>query len=164
VTTRLAAFALLAITACTASNDTPSSGTYTIEFPSTAAAVATDNVQLFVFDPPTLAADRAGYCQSLIQARKLKADQKPIAMNQPVNTCELLGGKKPITIDYGDKAILAVAQRNQMDFMIGCAIQTLGNGDASLPIDLSLVDVSNPVPPTTCMSVTDFCTGKCPAQ
>jgi hypothetical protein len=153
----------LLITSCS-SDDGPSSGTYTIQFPSTAAAVATDTVQLLIFDPPKTAADRAGFCQSLIQARKRKDPQKPTVSNQPVNICEMLQGRKPITVDYGEKAVLAVAQRRAMDFMIGCTIQTFGNGNAPLPIDMSLIDVSVPVPDTTCTSVTDFCTQKCPAQ
>ena len=73
------------------------------------------------------------------------------------------GGRKPITIPYGEKAVLAVAQRKAVDFLSGCVIQTFGAGDALLDIDLSLVDVSNAVPDTTCASVGEFCTGKCPA-
>ena len=160
----LAAAAPLAlVVACTASSDGPSSGTYTVRFPSTAAAVATDTVQLFVFEPPRGGAERADFCQSLIQARKRKDTLKPNQQNQPVNICELLAGKKPITIPYGEKAVLAVAQRKAVDFMAGCVIQTLGDGDAPAAIDLSLLDVSTAVPDTTCSSVTEFCTKQCPA-
>lgn len=165
--TLLAATVVLAAvvaTACSAGEDGPSAGTYTIQFPSTAAAVATDTVQLLVFDLPKSPGERAGFCQTLIQARKRKDPQKPATQNAPVNICEMLQGRKPITIEYGEKAVLAVAQRRAVDFMIGCTIQTFGDGNAALPIDLSLIDVGNPVPETTCTSVTDFCTMKCPAQ
>lgn len=151
-------------TSCSAGEKDPSAGTYTVKFPSTAAAVATDTVQLLVFDLPRLPSERAGFCQTLIQARKRKDPQKPMTSNAPVNICEMLQGRKPITIQYGEKAVLAVAQRRAVDFLIGCTIQTFGDGNAPLPIDLGLIDVGIPVPDTTCTSVTDFCTQKCPAQ
>jgi hypothetical protein len=61
---------------------------------------------------------------------------------------------------------VAVAQRRGSDFMIGCTLQTLGDGDALTPIALTLIDVGNPVPETTCSSVGDFCSvpQKCTAQ
>jgi hypothetical protein len=155
-----------ALLACTAEADGPSAGTYTLKFPSTAAAVATDTVQLFVFDVPAAPAERAGFCQTLIQARKRKDPQRAVASNQPVNICELLQGRKAITIEYGERAILALAQRRGVDFMIGCTLQTLGDGDALTPIDLGLIDVGNPVPETNCNSVGDFCAipQKCSSQ
>ena len=154
----------IVVTSCSASNDTPSPGTYTVQFPSTAAAVATDTVQLLVFETPKTPAERTGFCQTLIQARKRKDPQKPALTNAPVNICEMLQGRKPITLAYGEKAILAVAQRRAVDFLIGCTIETLGDGPAPLPIELGLIDVGNPVPDTTCTTVGDFCAMKCPAQ
>ena len=156
--------AAVVVTSCSASEKDPSTGSYTINFPSTAAAVATDTVQLLVFDAPKDAAERAGFCQDLIQARKRKDQQKPTTQNSPVNICEMNQGKKPITIIYGEHAVLAVAQRKAIDFLIGCTIQTYGDGNPILPINLGLIDVGNPVPDTTCTSVSDFCTQKCPAQ
>ena len=153
----------LVIAACTAPSSGPSAGTYSVSFPSTAAAVATDTVQLMVFDVPTGAVDRQDFCLSLVQARKRKEPQKPVLQNAPVNICEMLGGRKPITIPYGEKAVLAVAQRKAQDFLSGCVIQTFGEGDAPLDIALSLVEVSNAIPDTPCATVGEFCTGKCPA-
>ncbi len=146
------------VVACSAGTEDPSPGTYTLKFPSTAAAVSTDTVQIVVFEaPPPGSAQRSGFCQELVQARRRKDPQREGVPNPAVNICELLQGRKPITIPYGEKALLAIAQRKGADFMIGCAIQTLGEGDAPLPIDLSLIDVSNPVPETNCSSVGDFC-------
>ncbi|HSO36886.1 MAG TPA: hypothetical protein VLT33_30375 [Labilithrix sp.] len=157
------AVALVAV-ACSASEEAPSPGTYTLQFPSTAAAVATDTVQLLFFDVPKTQAERAQLCANIIQARKRKDPQKPAFQNTSVNICELSQGKKPVTIPYGEHAVFAIAVRSGEDFMLGCSIQTFGRGDAPLPIALSLVDVGNPVPDTTCGSVTDFCSRKCPAQ
>lgn len=154
----------LLATACSAGEGAPSTGTYTIDFPSTAAAVATDTVQILLFDPPATPADRDAYCGTLIQGRILKDPQKYTLQTPTVNICELLAGKKPITVPYGEHAAMAVAQRTGVDFMIGCTIQSFGDGDAPLPISLALIDVTNPVPATTCSTVSDFCGGICPAQ
>ena len=106
----------------------------------------------------------------LIQARTRRDPQRPVLFNAPVNICELLGGRKPITLPYGERAVLAVAQRRALgpnvDFLLGCGIQTFGAGDAPLPISLGLVDVANAVPEpppgtATCTSVGDYCAGKC---
>ena len=56
-----------AIVACASEAD-PSAGKYTVQFPSTAAAVATDFIQILVFDVKDPSA-RAGLCQELITAR-----------------------------------------------------------------------------------------------
>lgn len=154
--------ALLAasVVACTAGEEAPSPGTYTIEFPSTAAAVATDTVRLLVFEAPP-EAERDGFCATLIRARKRRDQLRPLSSNQPVNICEMLFGRKPVTIGYGDKAVLAIAQRKGEDFMIGCNIQTVGDGDLPLPITMSLFDVGTPVPDTQCVSVGEFCAARC---
>lgn len=159
----LSSFLACCVVACSAASEGPSPGTYSIKFPSTAAAVATDTVQLLIFEVPKASAERADFCQTLIQARKRKDPQKTVLQNQPVNICEMLAGKKPLTIPYGEKAVLAIAQRKASDFLVGCSIQTFGDGDAPLPIDLALVDVGVAVPDTTCATVGDFCTQKCPA-
>lgn len=153
----------LSFVACTAASKGPSTGSYSVSFPSTAAAVATDTVQLLVFEVPKTVNERNDFCLTLIQGRKRQDPQKPILSNAPVNICEMLGGRKPITIPYGEKAVLAVAKRKMNDFLIGCSIQTFGEGDAPLDIDLALVDVGVSVPDTPCATVGDFCQQKCPA-
>jgi hypothetical protein len=158
-----AAVFALSVVACTAAAKGPSTGTYSVTFPSTAAAVATDTVQLLVFEVPTAPDARADFCLTLIQGRKRQDPQKPILSNTPVNICEMLGGRKPITIPYGEKAVLAVAKRKMNDFLIGCTIETFGDGDAPLDIDLALVDVGVSVPDSPCATVGDFCSQKCPA-
>ena len=156
---------VLGIAACTSGEASPSAGTVTMQFPSTQAAVATDFVQLFVFDVNS-PEERGTLCQDKVAARKANAPLNPSLTPQPWNICELLAGRRPATIPYGEKAILAVAQRKDrnnelQDFMIGCAVQTLGDGDAPLPIYLSLIDVRTPVPDTNCATVADYCGSRC---
>lgn len=158
------AAAALVLVGCSAGEEPPSAGTYTIQFPSTAAAVATYTVQLLLFDLPADPGARPAFCQSLIDARKRRDLPKPTFQNQPVNICEMSLGRRPVTVPYGEQAVLAIAQRRESDFMIGCAIQTFGQGDAPVPIAMALVDPANPVPDTKCASVSDFCTVKCTTQ
>lgn len=157
-----ASLATFGAAACAASADGPSKGSYTVQFPSTEAAVATDSVVILVFDGPKTPETRATLCQTLVQARRKKEPQKPLLQSKAANICELLQGRQPIEVTYGEKALLAVGLRGSDDFLIGCVIQTFGEGDAPLDIDLTLVDVTQPVPETDCKSVSAACTeGKC---
>lgn len=155
----LVPFALL-VSACASAADGPSRGNYTLEFPSTEVAVATDTVQVFVFALPEPSA-RESYCRELIDGRKRSDLQKAEVESVPANICELLKGRRPITVPYGEWAVLAVGQRGTDDFVIGCAIQTIGEGDAPLPIELSLVNPAQAVPVSDCKSVSDACAAKC---
>ncbi|HVH44355.1 MAG TPA: hypothetical protein VM925_18510 [Labilithrix sp.] len=153
--------------ACTAGEADPSQGRYTVVFPSTAAAVATDFVQILVFDVKT-PAERVSICQDLVTARLTSPDTLvPSAPPAPAaNICEMRAGQKPVPVAYGEHAILAIAQRKDRrdqleDFLIGCTVMTIGAGDAPLSIPVRLVSVSSPVPETTCGSVGEFCEGKC---
>ncbi len=163
----LVSAAAVSLVACTAGEAEPSKGTYTVQFPSTAAAVATDFVQILVFDVKT-PEDRASICQDVITARlTTPGSLEPSVPPAPAaNICEMRAGKKAVEIPYGEHAILAIAQKKDRqdqlkDFLIGCAIMTVGDGDAPLPIPVRLVSVSAPVPATTCGSVGEYCDGLC---
>jgi hypothetical protein len=156
---------------CAASDPEPSKGNYTVEFPNTAAAVATDYVQILVFDVVDTS-KRAELCDKLVSARitdpgTLRPSVSPPA--PPANICEMHAGRKPITVPYGEHALLAIAQRKETkdnkeiltDFLIGCAIMTVGEGDAPIPIPLRVVSVSQVVPTTKCASVGAYCGNGC---
>jgi hypothetical protein len=160
----LTALTLGGLVACSAGEASPTSGTVTVQFPSTQAAVATDFVQLFVFD--ITPEQRSTVCLDKIGARKRQEPLNATLTPPPWNICELLAGRRPATIPYGEKAILAVAQRKDrndqlQDFMIGCSIQTLGDGDAPLPVRLALLNVGTAVPETNCATVGDYCGSRC---
>jgi hypothetical protein len=158
-----AALAGALLLACTSGEAPPSEGVYTVQFPSTAAAVATDYVQVFVYDfPPD---QRAFACSNLIAARKHKdTSTKPLLIGPQVNVCELLNGAKPITVPFGEMAVMAVGLRKTDDFLVGCVIETFGAGDAELAIPLELIDLTVPVPVSACTSVSDRCKQVCVAM
>jgi hypothetical protein len=145
----------------------PTRGVYTVQFPSTAAAIATDFVEIFVF--PAGEPDR-DVCADLVVRRKNDPGSLHPEVDPPApatNICEMRAGRKPIVVPYGEHALLAVAQRRDThdqlkDFLVGCAIMSIGNGDAPLPIPLRLVDVVQDVPATKCPAVQDYCEGRCP--
>jgi len=159
--------AAVGIAACSAGEASPTAGAYTVQFPSTAAAVATDFVQVLVFDVKT-PAERDTLCQDLISAR-IRGERQTPSVDPPApaaNICEMLAGRKPVPIPYGEKALLVVAQRKDksgalQDFMIGCAIMTIGDGDAPLPVPLRIISLTQPVPDTQCGSVGEYCADKC---
>lgn len=153
--------------ACTAGEADPSKCTYTVQFPSTAAAVATDYVQILVFDVNS-PDERGSICQELITTRlTTPASLTPsVPPAPPVGICDMRAGRKPVSVPYGEHALLAIAQKKDRndqvrDFLIGCAVMTIGEGDAPLPIPVRLVSVNNPVPATNCGSLGEYCDSLC---
>ena len=117
----------------------PTKARYQISFPSTRVAVATDAIQVTVFDATN---PRSGTdCLTLITKQKTKADlpKAPLFITQtdvsPI--CDVLSGTKGAlpTISYGKRTFMAVAKRGNADFFLGCAEADIGTGDA-------LVDIS----------------------
>lgn len=154
------AFGALLVSACS-SESPPSKGNIGVLFPSTAAAVATDYLQFFVFDGPSSEAERPTLCQDLIQARKKGDTPSPGEQSPPIHVCDALEGAVPVTIPYGEHAVLVLGQRNGKDFLVGCTLQTFGKGDAVLPVSLSLINASASLPSKTCPSLSDFCSEVC---
>lgn len=154
------AFVALVVGACS-SESPPSRGNIGVVFPSTAAAVATDYLQFFVFDGPSSEAQRPTLCQDLIQARKKGDTPSPTQESSLIHVCEALEGAVPVTVPYGEHAVLVVGLRNGKDFLVGCTLQTYGQGDAVLPIALSLIDASSSLPSKTCPTLSDFCSEAC---
>jgi hypothetical protein len=153
------ALGALAIVALACGTD-PSSGNYTINFPSVAAAVATDAVQLNVFD--TKGQDPRSFCSSLLLKVKSNQDLGTRLVTGPaVGPCDLAAGAKPVTISYGDRAILAVGTRGGKTLLAGCTEETVGSGSLPASIDLGIVDTGFAVPSTTCTRLSDFCSNLC---
>jgi hypothetical protein len=131
-----------------------------IGFPSTAAAVAAEEVQVLVFDATDAG---ASFCTDLVVARRSQQALPPaIAESKVVTPCEMAAGKGEVTIPYGLRAVLGVAQKGGQDYLIGCALQQVGSGDAQVPVQLALASTTVAVPSTTCVSLTDYCAVRCP--
>ncbi|HQY64197.1 MAG: hypothetical protein IPF92_22280 [Myxococcales bacterium] len=152
--------AVVALAAC--GDSAPSKGTYSLVFPSVAAAVAAESVQVFVFDAP--AANRATLCSELVSLRRSGRPLNPLARGPVLRVCDAQspqGGQGELTVGYGDRAFLAVALRQGEDFLMGCAVQNVGTGDAPAKVYLAPASPKVTVPATTCSSLSDACGGRC---
>jgi hypothetical protein len=156
---RTAALLASALAACSAGTNTtqspPTTLTYEIEFPSTAAAVSVETLQTFVFSTSTSGTD----CPSLLVARESQS-QLPtsLAQTNPVPLCNVLSGKAGQVPDvaYGPVSVLVVGQRGGADYMSGCTLASLSSTSGPVPVQLQL-DNATALPDTTCTTVTQFC-------
>ena len=136
---------------------------YTITFPSTAAAVATESVQVFVFDTT----DPANTCAQLIVKRKSNVDlPQALASSPSLTPCALeqdvdgsAGGA--VTIPFGPVAVLVVATREGKDFLLGCTNATVSGTSDAVNVSLSLASSSVSVPVSTCADLSLHCATKC---
>ena len=145
--------------ACSSTAD-PAKASVNLAFPSTAAAVSTDNVTVMVFDLPTDGTANQ-FCTKLVQQAKSDQQLPPRTVESaPANVCDFQNGIADVTVDFGDKAILAVARRGGKPYLVGCALENIGDGDAPVTISLGLVNTATVVPPTDCQLVSDFCVAK----
>jgi hypothetical protein len=157
-------FSILAViagaAACGSEKSPPSEGLYTITFPSTAAAVSTDLVQVYVFDIPDGGA--ATLCPNLIGLRRTNQPLPPRLVEIPPTTpCDLAAGRQQLTIPYGVRAILAVGQRGGQDYLIGCALESVGDGNAPVEVVLTTFSSAIAIPPTSCRELSQKCQRKC---
>lgn len=139
----------------------PTQGSYTIQFPSTAAAVATETVEVLVFDASV--GGGGGQCFSLVQKRQ-SHQQLPatIVASAPVSPCDVQStGAGAVTVPFGKVAILAVGTRKSADFLIGCTEGTVTPDNTNVVVQLSLAGTGVSVPTTTCTDLKPYCSGSC---
>ena len=152
------------LTSCGSGGDT-APGTFTVDFPTDAAAIATSTVQVFayattVFGPGAAAA--AGACETVIEARRSNnLTATPVATSAVVKPCQLLTGAGKVAVRFGNYAFLAVGQQNGSDFLLGCAEQTISSANTVVVIPLSLATEGAMVPATKCTSLGESCSGGC---
>ncbi len=149
---------LVCLAAC--GEGAPSKGSYSLVFPSVAAAVAADSVRVLVFDAP--ADKHATLCADLLQLQKTRGLPKALVEGAPTRVCDAQSGTgAELAVGYGDRAFLAVASRQGADFLVGCAIENVGAGDAPAKVFLAPASTKVIVPPTTCTTLSDACSGRC---
>lgn len=159
-----------AVVACSAGTDPPQQGSITVTFPSVSAAVATDSLQLEVFDAPD-----SSTCLDLVEKRKTGQElPPPLVERQPVPTCTFVENKAaPLEVGYGRRAFLVVgvgcgraagagsAERPPQPCLIGCALQGVGNAKIVVDVPLTLFSNTVDIPATTCTQLSVKCSGGC---
>jgi hypothetical protein len=158
------------VVACSAPTDPPQEGTIIVTFPSVSAALATDTLQLEVFDAP-----EASTCLELVEKRKTGQDlPKPLVERLPIPTCTFVDNKAaPLDVGYGRRAFLVVgvgcgraagpgsSARLPQPCLIGCALQGVGNAKITVDVPLTLFSNTVDVPATTCTQLSVKCRGGC---
>jgi hypothetical protein len=163
----LAATAALAVivVSCGSPGDV-ATGSFTVEFPSTAAAIAavkqTSGVQVFAFATDALGdagPQLAGACETLVeQSRTSNLTVMPAAKSMLMTPCQLLSGTGSLAVSYGSYAFLAVAQTQAgADFLVGCEEQTISSTNTVVNIPLTLAKSTESVPATTCTALSQAC-------
>jgi hypothetical protein len=147
----------------------PTPAHYQVSFPSTAAAVGADTVQVMVFDATKADAS----CLTLVTKVKSNADlpKAPIrlAETELVPLCTLLaspadGGAAPgrlADISYGRRSFLASTKRGTAEYFIGCVEATVSSRDFTVEIPVLPVNETTLPPATACATVGDKCAGTC---
>jgi hypothetical protein len=130
-----------------------------VVFPSTEMAIATEEVQFFVFDDPS-----PGACQSIYLKRITGQSDLPrvVAQSPPIPVCELAFGRPPVVeLPFGKHAILAIASRGKEDLLVGCSDVAISSEGGEVFVNVGLPG-QTPVPPrSTCASFEDSCFNRC---
>ncbi len=134
----------------------PADVAFDIEFPSVAAAIALDNVKLYIFDG-------ALGCNDLVRKRQTDQALPAALVERPVTPCDF---QKGTVVDFelelkSTFTVLAVGQAGGVDLLVGCAIQTDFGATRALPVSLTYVDATKKIPDTTCARLSDKCNGAC---
>lgn len=154
-----ALLAALASTACAKdTTETVDGGLgYSIEFPSKQAAIASESLKVYVFG-----ADQD--CLTLIQGRKSGTPLPTALAETPAApVCDYISGAVggDMELPEGEYTVFAVAQRENQDFLLGCAKQVVNASTEPAPVNMSLANETKGVPTTTCNLLADKCGGRC---
>lgn len=130
---------------------------YAIEFPSKQAAIATESLKVYVFDAEQ-------DCATLMQSRRA-GGVMPTALAETVAAplCDYVSGAAGLEIELepNDYVVFAVAERENVDMLVGCAKQRIDATTERTPVVMTLADETRPIPTTSCALVADKCGGRC---
>jgi hypothetical protein len=157
-----ASFASLAFLVACASTNEKQKGALSISFPSTAAAIATDRLELHVYDGTDPNA-----CLTAVEARQKGQPQPAPIFETASDTCDFLSNKvAAVDIGYGERAFMVVALRapspgaNQTEFMIGCSRTGVGDVPNVVDVPLTLFSSTQSVPASSkCSTLSAKCSG-----
>jgi hypothetical protein len=154
----LRVFLVLSILSVACGSGSPVGGTFTIDFPTVADAVATSDVQVFVY---TYGASTS--CQALFEARRTTqmSPAGSVAQTPMTTPCDLRTGAGSLAVPFGSYSFLAVGQAKGADLLLGCAAQVISDTNSVVSIPLTLEGNTVAVPTTSCASLSAFCDKKC---
>lgn len=151
---------LLFAVACSSSSPAPPA-TYQLGFASTAIAVATDTVEVQVYDAK---GREATFCnEALVKKRNNQDVGTVIAQSAPRSPCDVLAGKADaLDVGFGIRGFVGIAKRGGQDFLLGCLVTNVGPGTPAPLLLLNYATQSvQPAPATTCQDLSQRCSGGC---
>jgi hypothetical protein len=132
----------------------------TVDFPSTAAAVLTQEISYYVFDGTP-------GCLSLITTVDTMG-QLPgnVFQASGVSPCDLYNGAPDSTfslpIGSSDQyTVLVVGEVNGNPQLAGCAVEDSFGTTMALPVSLTFIDNKQVLGTTKCTALSTFCSGGC---
>ena len=152
-----AAFVLVA---CSGGTTATQQGTISVTFPSVHAAVASDEIELHVYEAPD-----ENTCLDLVQKRRTAQAINPgIIDRSPIPTCDFLAGKGvPLNVGYGKRAFLVATRHAGKDILVGCPIQGVGDAPLAVEVPLTTINAMTQIPgkDTDCVTLSMKCSGAC---
>jgi hypothetical protein len=128
-----------------------------IDFQSTAAAVATDSVKVFVFQGVL-------GCNDLIRLRQTEQPLPPRLTETPsMSPCQLqnnVGNTVQLELEK-DYTMLAIGQIGGKDVLAGCTHQPAYGATRAIDITVALIDDRQKLSPPQCAKLSDKCSGAC---
>ncbi len=130
-----------------------------VVFPSTELAIASEEVQFFVFDDPTPGACQRIYLKHITGQADLP---RVVAESARIPVCELAFGRpKPIELPLGRHSILAIVTAGREDLLVGCSDVALSADGGEVSVNVGLPG-ETPVPPrSSCATFEDSCFNRC---
>lgn len=148
---------MLVAAGCSSESEAPVA--LNVVFPSTAMAIASDEITFIAYDDSS-----QGACQRIYLKRiSNQTDLPPVlAQSNPVAVCDAAFGRAaPLVLPFGKHAILAVATRKGSDLLIGCADVAVSSEGGEVSVDLALPGAT-PLPPiSSCATLGEYCEDRC---
>jgi hypothetical protein len=156
------AVATFLLVACSGGTTATQQGTISVTFPSVHAAIASDEIELHVYDVKD-----QNTCLDLVQMRRTAQAIPPgIIDRTPIPTCDFLAGKGvPLDVGYGKRAFLVATRHSGKDILVGCTIQGVGDAPIAVDVELTTINAMTQIPGTDadCVTLSMKCQGQCKA-
>jgi len=133
--------------------------TFSVIFPSIAAAVGTETLETSVF-----VVSRDDACEDIIERRRTnQALPTPLLSTGPIRTCDVFNGRAAaLEVGLGNRAFLVVGRLRGEELVMGCEVAYVDDRAAAPVVRLTLFDRTREVPDAgTCGSLGDRCAGSC---
>ena len=156
----LSVAAAIALAGCAEKSEAdPTPVAFNVEFPSTSAAVAVEDVRIYVYE----GADLQTCNDTLTKLIGQQALPTPATLIGPMAPCDILT-KGGISADLHigtSYTMVGVANRNGQPFLAGCIRQTNFGNAVGLDVPLGLIATDQRVEASKCAKLSQHCSGGC---